>query len=227
MDRESVHRYFGLIDQSDLSGLKVALGKPHGINDRFPFGGANLLGYAAHAGNLKVCQFLIEQGADVDGIGYMNWSALMMAAGANQLDVVKLLLGKGADLRYRSPDTGVSAVHWAAGKNAEVDVLNLLLDHGADPNAAIFSGLEDEPVTHIFEGTYPEGKMRPLHFALMKEEGISREILDALIRSNADPTLKTVSRKVDSEVEVGGRVPYEPIDGKSPNNLMSEARINL
>jgi len=67
------------------------------------------LQYACTKGNLEVAQFLIANGAMVDGLSPGNTTALMMAVQSGNEQLVKLLLDKGADLKLRNVN-GLSAI---------------------------------------------------------------------------------------------------------------------
>ncbi|MFM9911955.1 MAG: ankyrin repeat domain-containing protein [Methylophilaceae bacterium] len=64
---------------------------------------------------------------------FFGWSPLLSAAAKGQTAVVKLLAERGADVNYRHPITKMTAVAHASydGNN---ELLNVLLDKGADPN---------------------------------------------------------------------------------------------
>ena len=65
--------------------------------------------------------------ADEDGR-----TALMWAAINNRLDVVRVLLGKGADVNKRDR-AGMTPLHWAARWNSS-DTIAVLLEYGASTN---------------------------------------------------------------------------------------------
>jgi ankyrin repeat protein len=89
-------------------------------------------GFAADpAGCLRL---LIDHGADVAGLAEQ---ALAAPISTNDLEAVRVLLGAGADpARYRDDDgqpAAVVAVALAAG--CDLELIELLLTHGADPDA--------------------------------------------------------------------------------------------
>jgi uncharacterized protein len=67
------------------------------------------LHYACTKGNLEVAQFLIANGAIVDGLSPGNTTSLMMAVQSGNEQLVKLLLDKGADIQLRNAN-GLSAI---------------------------------------------------------------------------------------------------------------------
>lgn len=88
--------------------------------------------YGRNSGQENVLKFLLERGADVDRFGAdmierndgHRWgmekgkqqSALMAAAYADRLDLVKLLLDGGADVNLKN-DKGQTALHYAMGRD--------------------------------------------------------------------------------------------------------------
>jgi len=59
-------------------------------------------------------------------------TALINAAACNNIDLIKWLLEKGANINYQDR-TGYSALHFA-GQNKVVELAKFLLLNGADPN---------------------------------------------------------------------------------------------
>lgn len=58
---------------------------------------------------------------------------LLSAAAAGQIDSVKALVAKGANVNYRSTGgTGMTALHWAIYEE-EFEVARFLINSGADP----------------------------------------------------------------------------------------------
>lgn len=68
--------------------------------------GESSLGQACVNGHRDVAEFLISRGIDVNTIVIKNpeWTALMVATNAGQLDVVRMLVRKGASLDIRDKD---------------------------------------------------------------------------------------------------------------------------
>ncbi len=76
--------------------------------------------HAIHKNQSLSVQTLLELGADVNGSGPHHESALMMAAGYGQTEMVKLLLRRGADPRARSAD-GETALSLAVSGLPDID----------------------------------------------------------------------------------------------------------
>lgn len=64
----------------------------------------------------------------------------MSAAAKGQIDVVKLLAERGADLNYKHPITKMTAVAHATYDN-NLPMLQVLLEKGADPNIKMKGGV--------------------------------------------------------------------------------------
>jgi ankyrin repeat protein len=101
--------------------------------------GQTALMWAAAEGNVAAVEMLVEFGADVHAVSKGGFTPLMFAAREGQTGVVKSLLklGVAVDETLKSParQAGITAMHLAAS-NAHFDLAAMLLDAGADPNAA-------------------------------------------------------------------------------------------
>eukprot|EP00042_Codosiga_hollandica_P054948 m.755937 g.755937 ORF g.755937 m.755937 type:complete len:134 (+) comp59016_c0_seq16:4183-4584(+) len=84
---------------------------------------------AAQEGDLHQCVALIHDGADVNCV-HEERSPLHHAAAGGHLLVVKLLVGRGADVNSIG-NFGWTALMWAT-KNSHTDVVRFLLLSGAD-----------------------------------------------------------------------------------------------
>lgn len=74
--------------------------------------------YSASLGDLERVAQLLSQGVDPNQIDDEGYSALQAAAENDHLDVVKLLIGKGADINYKSQYTALELAKMAG--NTEV-----------------------------------------------------------------------------------------------------------
>ena len=117
--------------------------------------GASVLAVASLSGHYDLAAFLIERGADLNtaGAGYAPLHAAVLR-GDQQL--VKTLLAHGADPNVRVTKATRVPRHtnwWVfpsfvtggtpyllAAKWAEVEIMRLLYDHGADPSVTTFDG---------------------------------------------------------------------------------------
>lgn len=90
---------------------------------------------ALRDGDIKQVQKFLSEGVKIDEKFY-TWEALQIAANSNQLDVVKLLVEKGANVNYAHPITQLTALHLAAFKGNK-EMVKYLLSKGADLNAML------------------------------------------------------------------------------------------
>lgn len=119
---------------------------------------ATALALAAGSGHMDIVNILLEYGADPNAPYVMN-TALIWAIESGHIDIIGKLLANGARLY---PD----ALVVAAGKE-RLDVVNFLLENGADPDAyeetsnsalcrAVSSGCTDIVKTLLANGAEPE-----------------------------------------------------------------------
>lgn len=93
--------------------------------------------FAAFNGHTPVVSFLLEKGAAVDAKDINGRTALLYASSGPFGETVKLLLTKGAEVDLQGKLEGFTALMTAAAEG-QLDVVQHLLDHGAD------RGLEDK-----------------------------------------------------------------------------------
>ncbi|KAF4852504.1 Ankyrin repeat and KH domain-containing protein 1 [Colletotrichum siamense] len=139
---------------------------------------------AVTKGHADVVQLLLDSGADVTALNSAG-CALMAAAQHSRILIAKLLLEQGANVQCRHrglEDTyHLNPLVIASGKG-DLEVMKLLLEHGADPNAIRYH--RHSIRQSIFIST-------PLLSAL--ERG-NVEAARLLLEHGADPNLKAQSR---------------------------------
>jgi ankyrin repeat protein len=94
---------------------------------------------ALGTGNVKVVQKYLNEGVNIND-KYFAWSALQIAANKGQLEIIKMLVEKGAEIDYRHPITKMTSLHLAAFDGYE-DVVKYLLSKGSDPNLKLRGGV--------------------------------------------------------------------------------------
>ncbi|MDO6709052.1 ankyrin repeat domain-containing protein [Photobacterium sp. 1_MG-2023] len=102
-------------------------------------------------------QFLIEQGLDVNAIDSYGYTPLIYAVRQRNVPAMRLLLENGAKetLEHRGIDS-LSALRMAIrGKPYQYDVVKVLLEHGADPDAAAPGGKSVREAMDIIAGIDP------------------------------------------------------------------------
>jgi uncharacterized protein len=108
---------------------------------------------AVTEGNLKVVKKYVEADPKILEEKFFAWEPLQMAASHNQLEIVKYLIKKGADLNYAHPVEKTTALHLAAYAGFK-DVVKALADGGADINKKMKGGMS---IVHVVrENNSPE-----------------------------------------------------------------------
>ena len=82
--------------------------------------------------SLDIAQWLLNHGADVNARGHRGWSPLHSVAEQGFLQAFQMLIEHNPDI-HAETDGGASPLHIAA--NSHFDIVQELLDRGANPNA--------------------------------------------------------------------------------------------
>ncbi len=107
------------------------------------------LHYAVAQGNVSCCRLLLDKGANINQLsdwqhyGY-DKTPIHIAAIFNQVECYVLLRDRGADIHYRSSRESEQAIHYAI-QNQSLEVLQMLLKDGADPNTYI----NEDPISAL------------------------------------------------------------------------------
>jgi hypothetical protein len=180
-------------------------------------------------GRPDIMRFLIGRGMNVNAITFPeNCTGLMYAAFVADVENARLLLEHRADPNIAPANCGSRALHWLPWRPEKKDpqkileVARLLIEAGADVNARLHSGLDEEPITD--EGNLYDvehGSATPLHLAAAKN---MVELVGVLLDAGADPTVRTTSRlTAKSHRTDPRRWTYEPVDGQTAADLAAAA----
>ena len=105
--------------------------------------GESLLALVAGTYSFDALRFLVESGVSVDRSGGGNMSPLFAAVKNSRYAQAEYLLKHGADPNaLPDPSSGAQSLIEIAASRQDVDMMELLLIHGADPCQQCFNGAE-------------------------------------------------------------------------------------
>ena len=176
--------------------------------------------FAARQGNVESARLLVERGVDVNEKAPGGLTPLLVAADSGQEAFAIFLAEKGADVKAADPN-GLTALHYAVRKGHTIlmywqnrgepgdayrfrsnmpELVKVLLEHGADPNARIKKGNRLNPES---AGARPQlGLAGATPFFLAAATG-DVGIMRALLAKGADPDLITQDRTTPLMVAAG------------------------
>jgi uncharacterized protein len=173
--------------------LKVLL--THGAQVKAKEGtrGQTALMWAAAEGNTAAVEMLLEFGADPHAVSEGGFNAMMFAAREGQSGVVRALLKAGVNvdetLQAPAKQAGITAMNLAVS-NAHYELASLMLDAGADPNAAAQGWTALHTITWIRQPGYASNDPAPTGSGNMSSiEFVNRLVKGANI--NARMTKRT------------------------------------
>lgn len=130
----------------------------------------SLIEVAACQGHVGVLKAVIRHGADVNAVGGLGGTPLMLASASDNADAVDVLVKLGASVNAVQEPTGKTCLHLAANGSC-CETVRALLQHGADVNATDALGNS------------------PLHYAAKLAGKVeASEMVDILLRHGADET---------------------------------------
>ena len=203
-------------ETGNLEGVGRAQNLPKGVTP----GGMTPLLYAAREGTLDVARMLVAAGADVNVAEANQTSPLLVAILNDHIDVANFLLDHGANVNaadgfgrtplwsavdYRNLDTPDKT---ETDRGPMLELIRALLDHGADPNAAIEGRAAQPPLDVRIRGE-PVGKPGGSDAAPARGSGRRRRQ-----HASADGQ----GRRSESQVSCGRHT----VDGSRRNGLGSQ-----
>jgi ankyrin repeat protein len=127
-----------------------------------------------------ITEYLLSKGADPNTQTNENGASVLAGlCYVNQMECVKLLLAHGANPNRGRDESLETPLHHALAGGADIEVIRLLLDSGADVNAKTSPGV----YSYNLYGSTPTRGETPLHRAAAFA---SIEIVQLLLQARAD-----------------------------------------
>jgi len=138
IEHDSLIKMRALLDQGVDLDQPIIIGEEYELDEPDEIG---LLFYAirTHA-SLEAIELLLEYGVDIHQLDDDKISALDTAIKFKRKDIVQLCIDKGMDLNSTKRRSGILPLLLAACFN-DTEMIELLLEHGADLDATDASGM--------------------------------------------------------------------------------------
>jgi hypothetical protein len=172
---------------------------------------------AATTGDIAKVKELLDKGVDPNAANPYGGTALVYACDKGYPEIVKLLLERGADPKFKNNFYGFPAIGWAAQKG-NVEIANLLIDKGAEVDFAILQmGIHaDSPgIVKLF---LERGKFTPddLTNALADAEEQGKEEIVKVLKAAGAKPLPPANFQVDPAKLKSYEGTYET-EGRGPS----------
>ncbi|MGV3524876.1 MAG: ankyrin repeat domain-containing protein [Candidatus Sericytochromatia bacterium] len=164
---------------------------PEGVD--FP-DGTDLLMQAAKRNHLQMVTYLLEQGLTPTARTHDGQSALMLT---ESVDVMRLLVAKGAEVNLRKADGGTALMRAAA--NTHLDGVKALLEMGAEVNAR-----KQDGTTALI---WAVRRQEPWEENPHSMAASIYEVVEALLAQGADPKLRDKAGKTALDYARSNRLP--------------------
>jgi uncharacterized protein len=173
--------------------LKILLTHGAQVNAKESTHAQTALMWAAAEGNAAAIEMLIEFGADIHAVSKGGFSPLMFAVREGKTGAVKALLKAGASvndtLQPPAKQAGTSAMSLAVA-NAHYELAAMLLDAGADANAAGQGWTALHTITWIRHPGYASNDPAPTGSGNMN----SIEMVEKLVAKGCDVNARMMKR---------------------------------
>jgi len=231
------------VKRGDAATVRLLLQQRGNPNAKDPEGVSALM-WCAERGFSDVAQLLIERGADVHLADASGTTPFLLSAARGRTDMVRLLLNSGAKVNDEAKGLGTTALMFASNFGY-VEMIDELLDRGADPNTAQADGAtavmlaaqagQSEAVDRLVRrGADVNKRHKDGRTALMLAAGSGtiqvknvtdsshRSVVTALLAANAD--VSVISRSGRTALTEAGAtdhndlVPFFLARGANPNH---------
>jgi ankyrin repeat protein len=174
--------------------LKVLLTHGADVKAKDDAHGQTALMWAAAEGNTAAVEMLLEFGAELHAVSKGGFTAMMFATREGQTGVVKTLLKAGVNvdetLQPPAKQAGITAMGLAVS-NAHYELASLLLDAGADPNAAAQGWTALHTITWIRQPGYASNDPAPTGSGSMSSIELVKKLVAKGANLNARMTKRT------------------------------------
>jgi cytohesin len=167
---------------SDLEQVRSLVESGVGVNATDEHGSGTLLNF-----DPGITAYLLSKGANPDAQTNENGASVLAGlCYMNQTECVKLVLAHGADANRGRNESMETPLHHALAGGADIEVVQLLIDYGADVNAKTMPAV----YSYNFYGSTPTRGETPLHRAAAFA---SIEIVQLLLKAGADRAVRDVN----------------------------------
>jgi ankyrin repeat protein len=147
---------------------------------------------ATRKGDLAKVKALLDKGVSANAKSEYGQTPLFFACDRGYLEIVKLLVDRGADVNVEDTFYHATALSWAARKE-RMEIVKILLDHGAkSPGDVVMMGVQ-------------MGKPEMVKVGLAKG-GLSKEELSGALGA----AIKAKNEEISGMLKAAGAVPPEP-----------------
>jgi ankyrin repeat protein len=185
-----------------VDALKVLLAHGANVNARENSRGQTALMWAVNEGYTAAAQLLIDAGADINAQSNGKFSPMMFAVRGGHIDIVRLLLARGASATETVAAAENTSLLGFAILNGKYNIGHLLLKHGADPNAPDPRG----SLLHTIAWMRRPGSARDFRRSVPphpKPVGDSLELVEDLLARGANPNARIAWKEIPWTLEEG------------------------
>ncbi|MFC4099140.1 ankyrin repeat domain-containing protein [Paenibacillus xanthanilyticus] len=141
-----IHDIFEAARTGDREQLQLLLEQNPALANAKNEHGLTPLGFAAHYGQAEAVKALLAHGAEVNAVSHSripyipsNTALHAAIAGERDMDVIRVLLANNANPNIFDSN-GHTSLHTAAFHDDNAELVQLLMEHGADAGASIEGG---------------------------------------------------------------------------------------
>ena len=132
-DKNGLTAVLNAAQQGNLDVLKLLKERGANIHVQSEMGSNSIMSASVGTGDCDTVRWLIEQGVDVNYCDKEGCTAVYCAAGAGNLDLLKLLKERGANIHVQS-EMGSNSIMSAAIGTGDCDTVRWLIEKGVDVN---------------------------------------------------------------------------------------------